>query len=52
MADQLGRSVGDMYVGAIVPAGLMILACSYLCICSHDLQTRMGTGATENTDAW
>lgn len=31
MADQLGRSVGDMYVGAIVPAGLMILAyCLYV----------------------
>jgi TRAP-type mannitol/chloroaromatic compound transport system permease large subunit len=24
MADQLGRSVGDMYVGALYPAGLMI----------------------------
>ena len=26
LADQLGRSVGDMYKGAIVPAGLLILA--------------------------
>lgn len=24
MADQLGRSVGDMYVGALLPAGIMI----------------------------
>lgn len=31
MADQLGRSVGHMYLGAIVPAGIMIFAyCFYI----------------------
>ncbi len=37
MADQLGRSVGDMYVGALYPA-LMIIAvyCAYIFIVTYD----------------
>lgn len=35
MADQLGRSVGDMYVGALLPAGLTIAAyCVYIFLVS------------------
>src|SRR5690606_35588463 len=31
MADQLGRSVGDMYVGALIPAAMMVgLYCLYI----------------------
>jgi TRAP-type mannitol/chloroaromatic compound transport system, large permease component len=35
MADQLGRSVGDMYVGALYPAMLIVLAyCAYVFVVS------------------
>ncbi len=49
MADQLGKSVGDMYAGAFIP-GLTLAALYAIVRDRHvDLQTRLGAGASDGS---